>query len=564
MTSSPSKSGYKWWEGDDKTKRLYTELLAEKIARSPKKTLKTNSTLTRSVSSCSDLRSRIQALEHQGSSPPSSPIKRSASIRSLSSLEESDSSHNGTGKKYTFETVTIDTLAKHEYIKSPKKKPFGSKESSSSSSSSSSPSPPTSGSDEEYEKKRFSMRKTYDMKEKVPRATSGFHGDQKNGFQGDEKKNPWAWSSKESTVTGNNPDRWSLSFSDKGKGPATPTKSCFSPKTSPRLSSIDSDLWMKPNPMFMLMTSSQKPELKSFGCPDNSKAIATTSTQSDVTKERFLKSKSKLDEVPEYKSSSSEYDVADGASSDGGSGDRAKNSSITFKTQGFNSQKYNFQSSSSNDEDSGRNDKETGFMKSVKKREIQAGDDSKKVQENARVKFNHVDEVEGQIDINQITKKFQALCEEVEQLEFKMFEFSDDIRKLKIGIGLKDDSTNSENQVSEIKHHYKHAFTLAAGKDLLSERATARALLMKQYSSPSKSPRSISKLLQDTGIDKEMAEADARRSQVLEEELRKINEKDLTEDEIQEVLRSAKAKYIDRSNYLEDIGFSIKKDRKKG
>lgn len=55
---------------------------------------------------------------------------------------------------------------------------------------------------------------------------------------------------------------------------------------------------------------------------------------------------------------------------------------------------------------------------------------------------------------------------------------------------------------------------------------------------------------------------DAKKTKVLEEELRKINEKDLTDDEIQDVLRNAKAKYIDRPNYLEDIGFG--NSRKKG
>ena len=380
------------------------------------------------------------------------------------------------------------------------------------------------------------------------------------------RRRNWAWSSKE--TTGGNTDRWSLSSKDKGKGPATPTKSCFSPKTSPRISSLDSDTWMNPNPMFMLMTSSQKPELKSFGLTE---ATAKTSAQDgvDVAKDKFSKRKSKLDEVPEYKSSSSDEDVADGASSDGMSGrERAKNLGKTFKVQEFSSPKFSFRRANLSDKKGERNENndknDKGKMKLDGKKEGQARDESKKAQENGKVKLNHVDEVEEQIDINQIAKRFQALCEEVEQLEFKMFEFSDDIHKLKIGIGLKDDGKESENLNALAKHSYKHAFTLAAGKDLLSERATARALLLKQYSSPSKSPRSISKLLQDTGVDKEMAEADAKRSQALEEELRKINEKDLTEDEIQEVLRSAKSKYIDRPNYLEDIGFNFKRHRKKG
>jgi hypothetical protein len=575
MTSSPSKSGYKWWESDDKTKRLYTELLAEKIAKSPKKTAKT-STLTRSLSSCSDLRSRIQALEYKGS-PPGSPIKRSPSIRSLTSPEDSDTSQTSSAQKYTFETVTMDTLAKYEYIKSPKKKPFGSKDSSSSSSSmSSSPSPPTSGSDEEYEKKKsLSLQKTYDVKERMLRETTAFHE-----MSGHNKKS-WAWSTNDNAPS--NQDRWSLSSKDMsrvgggGKSPAMPTKNSLSPKASPRFSSHDSDAWMRPNPMFMLMTSSQNPELKSFGLSDNTKPPGTSSSKTVSTKERFSKSTSKLEEVPEYKSYSSEETSTDDTRSGGSSSFRARTMGRTFKKDSEerpsnDSQNFNFKRASSSDKKIGSSEDDNkiwtrALNTSYEKDNDKPSEESKKNQDKGTVKVNPVDQIKGDLDVNQITKRFQSLCEEVEQLEFKMYEFSDDIHKLKIGIGIKNKDDNNKTdsvEPGQFKHQYKHAFTLSAGKDLLSERVTARALLMRQYASPSKSPRSIAKLLQGTGIDKEMAEADACKSKALEEELRKINKKDLTEDEIQEVLRSAKSKYIDSPNYLEDVGFSIRNQRKKG
>lgn len=481
MASSPAKPSYKWWESDDKTKRLYTELLAEKIAKSPKKS---GSTLVRSASSCSDLRSRLEALEGKGT-PPASPVKRSTSIRSLTSLEETGSIQQSP-RKYTFETVTMDTLAKYEYIKSPKKKPLGSTPSLSStslSSLSSSPSPaPSSGSDEEYDKK-IANWKTYE------RSSSS------SSKEDDSPRNiTKSWSFQGYDKNARDQERWNSlgkgKSNDRDKNPTTPTRGGLPPKSTPQ----DPDK-RKSSPMFMLMTSSSKPELKSFGGKSYD-----TGTGSPARKERQY---SKLTEVPEYGSSSSGESLDDRSSDSSDSG-RATERAIS---RGKGDRAYRTPKS------------ERDCLVTVKESDNNNNmsvNDTKAIQNNNSNKATSkapkpVQSDEEEMDINQISKKFQALCEEVEQLEFKMSEFASDIQKLKRSIGIKDkEGVNTE--IGSPKHHFRHAFTLAAGKDLLSERATARALLMRQYSSPTKSPRNISKLLKDTGIDKEMAEVSITKS----------------------------------------------------
>ncbi|KAK3739724.1 hypothetical protein QZH41_005049 [Actinostola sp. cb2023] len=549
MKGSPSKTGYKWWETDDKTKRLYTELLAEKIAKSPKK-----STLTRSASSCSDLRSRLEALEGKGT-PPTSPVKRASSIRSLTSPEETNTVVQHSPRKYTFETVTMDTLAKYEYIKSPKKKPLGTKEPSSSSSLSSlslssSPVPSTSGSDEEYEKKGFAW-KTYEVN-RSPGTSSREDGSERNEIK------PWKF--RDNDKNAREQERWS--FTSKGKtnedkAPTTPTRGSLPPKATPK----ESDKWT-PNPMFMLMTSSSKPELKSFGGKTNNEG--TGSPTLSTRKERISKVSSKLDEVPEYGSSSSGDNMDD-------CGDRSSGNRVMERTFAHGREEKSSYSNPRNltkttskatmgvvpksTQDTNTKAKET--TRDFKVSKYHKPTDDQQVND----KTSQQNPTEEELDVNQITKKFQALCEEVEQLEFKMFEFSNDIHKLKLSIGIKD-KDGVEKELESPKHHYSYAFTLAAGKDLLSDRVTARALLMRQYSSPTKSPRNIAKLLRDTGLDKEMTEADACKTKALEEELRKINVKDLTDDEIQHILRNAKAKYIENPNYLENTAFG--RNSKKG
>lgn len=475
MTSSPSKSSYKWWETDDKTKRLYTELLAEKIAKSPKKSA---SKLTRSASSCTDLRSRLEALEGKGN-PQGSPVKRASSIRSLTSLDEIGSTPQSP-RKYTFETVTMDTLEKYEYIKSPKKKSLSSSPSSTSLSSLSSSSPaPSSGSDEEYDKKVSSWRTSSSSSRESDRSDSKpwmFKGNDKNT----KEQERWSYLTK----GGNN---------ERDKTPTTPTKGGLASKST----SKESDKW-KPNPMFMLMTSSSKPEFKSFG------GKTYDATGSPIRKKI---SASKLSEVPEYGSLSSSEDSSDSGRATGRSYTRAREETQSKPTTSYQR----------NDliglKEARKNNDNTAAAKEA----MDLPNNTKQATKNLSSSGD-----EDELDINQITKKFQALCETVEQLEFKMFEFSNDIQKLKHSIGIKEKDDGNLIEIGSPKHHFRHGFTLAAGKDLLAERATARALLMRQYSSPSKSPRNISKLMKDTGIDKEMAEVDANKTKALEEELRKV------------------------------------------
>lgn len=498
MTSSPSKPSYKWWESDDKTKRLYTELLAEKIAKSPKKSA---STLMKSASSCSDLRSRLEALEGKGT-PPGSPVKRSSSIRSLTSSDKINSAQQSP-KKYTFETVTMDTLAKYEYIKSPKKKALGSMSSPLSSSastsslsslSSPSPGPPSSGSDEEYDKKISSWR----MYERKSSSSSSSSVSSREDDSIDSK--PWMF--KGNDKNSKEQERWGYltkgSNNERCKQPTTPSKGGLSSK-----STTDSDKW-KPNSMFMLMTSSSKPELKSFGA----KAY---DTGTPLRKERSV---SKLSEVPEYSSSSSD-DSSDSGRATTRSFTRAKD-----EVQNKSSTSYQRNDLISFKETRKDNNKNSNTNNDAldERREFRSMNTTN---EDTKPKASTGDEDE-ELDIAQITKKFHALCETVEQLEFKMFEFSNDIQKLKHSMGMKDKDRDNHVEINSPKHHFRHSFTLSAGKDLLSERSTARALLMRQYASPSKSPMNISKLMKDTGIDKEMAEADASKTKVLEDELRKV------------------------------------------
>ena len=115
MAAAPSFPTYKWWETDDKTKRLYTELLAEKLS-SPRKSGAT--TLSRKPSNGKDARSQLT------SSPKHDMPKVNFSCDERNSRKSKEEKGEGEDKsgKYTFETITIDTLAKYEYIKSPRKR----------------------------------------------------------------------------------------------------------------------------------------------------------------------------------------------------------------------------------------------------------------------------------------------------------------------------------------------------------------------------------------------------------------------------------------------------------
>lgn len=120
MAKAPSFPTYKWWETDDKTKRLYTELLAEKLS-SPRKT--SSSSLSRKPSNGKDIGARFTSSPKRNldSDAHSSKVTESSRTAEVKNKEEEEDEEKKFGK-YTFETITIDTLAKYDYIKSPKKR----------------------------------------------------------------------------------------------------------------------------------------------------------------------------------------------------------------------------------------------------------------------------------------------------------------------------------------------------------------------------------------------------------------------------------------------------------
>lgn len=62
------------------------------------------------------------------------------------------------------------------------------------------------------------------------------------------------------------------------------------------------------------------------------------------------------------------------------------------------------------------------------------------------------------------------------------------------------------------------------------------------------------------GTSKEEAMAELKKNKALNEIVCKIKEQELSEDDIQEILRCAKDKYIDKPNYLEEIGYGREND----
>ncbi|EDO29613.1 predicted protein [Nematostella vectensis] len=650
MTSSPAKANYKWWETDDKTKRLYTELIAEKLSKSSPK--KTKPTLTRSLSDV-NFRARSSHINREKLNPTSDPEIPSSSPNDNhfpgSPGEQPFSPRNyqtaaGSGnlgaallspaKKYTFETITMDTLAKYEYIKSPKKvrsvpcspassrlaspssssSPLASSSSSegeneeeknsalpgsprnyglpkatglskgkwswnvmtptktgqnASPSSSSSPLPSSSSSSEEETEKRDSFflgsprnygspkatgtsKGEWKLNSKSPATTenSTFHSSSSsqltsrggseegyakkdslslestskygNGLQRSSSltKGKWSWNVTTPKTDQNNntqPSRNAIQTSLR-----TPTKPDNSQE---KTKGFDSSSWMKPNPRFMFMASS--PERKTFG--DEARASCKDPSEEEPMTERKSKEKSsamlrKHEEVPEYKAS------GESSTDDSGTEENTLNVNALEKLL-------------TKKDESGETERSGS--------KVQTRDTSK------------------ELDISEINKKFQSLCEEVEQLEFKMYEFSDDIHKLKMSMGMKESSEANQVEYDRVglasvehKQRYKHSFTFAAGKDLLADHQTAHALLMRKHASPCKSPRAV-KILLDAGMEKEITESEKRRDKELEEQMKKINETEMSSEEIQKLLKAARLKY-ENPNFLEERGIKIKTERTKG
>ncbi|XP_022789219.1 uncharacterized protein LOC111328935 [Stylophora pistillata] len=430
MAAAPSFPTYKWWETDDKTKRLYTELLAEKLS-SPRKSGSTN--LSRKPSNGKDTKSQLT------SSPKHDIPKVNFSCgerNSRKSKEEKGEREDKSGK-YTFETITIDTLAKYEYIKSPRKRAASTV--------------PVSF---------FESTEKPDSKEVIKAATSGY----KDNKEVIEKLLPTSKESKEDKPT---------QFS---------------------------------NGQFLISQkfASTKNELQ---------GLKNESDEKDASKNGPLMKKdkpsqAKLVEIPEYTSSESSESSADETVLLGAS--NAKKTVTPLK--------------------------------------------SKEPQDNKKT-----GEVDKPLKIEELSTKFQFLSEEVAQLEFKMFEFSDDIKKLKQAMGFKDTKPeNYEKEKTSTKQPTvvkTNEFGITRSKSFThADKFNSKALLMKQNASPSKMLAAktgglLSEKLPLEGTSKEDAMAELKKNGALTEIINKIKEQEFSEDEIQEILRCAKDKYVNKPQW---------------
>ncbi|XP_068704812.1 micronuclear linker histone polyprotein-like [Montipora foliosa] len=431
MAAAPNYPTYKWWETDDKTKRLYTELLAEKLS-SPRKTPG-----SRTVSNGKDTGAR------QTSSPKRSPESdthtsdvtdmhvhvEGALVKNNKEKQDEDNKFG----KYTFETITIDTLAKYDYIKSPKKRA-------------------------------------------APTVPISF-------FEQSNKSN-----NNSKPGTGDNKDKNAEKLVDRT------SKGQFFFK-SQKLSSAEKE------------TKSHDEE--------NQTSIVRDGSRRDKPSRAM-----KLEEIPEYTSSSSE--------------NSADETVVRVKTTTYR--------------------KEENKAQSPEK-------DSKEVSKNKQPNKNNQP-----LKIEELSSKFQLLSEEVAQLEFKMFEFSDDIQKLKQSMGFKsgdvEDKTADRSSGTEEKNEFRvtrqKSFTFA-------DRFNHKAMLMKKQASPSKMlatkpGKPFPGKSTPEGTSKEEAMAELKKNEALNEIVCKIKEQELSEDDIQEILRCAKDKYIHKPNYLEEIGYGREND----
>ena len=430
MAAAPNFPTYKWWETDDKTKRLYTELLAEKLS-SPRKT--SGSSLRRTQSNGKDVGARLT------SSPKHDTPSLNVNSTEKGLVKNNKEKKEDTDKcgKYTFETITIDTLAKYEYIKSPRK-----------------------------------------------RAATTL---------------PVSFFEQTANQTGSAKDN--KECRDKIAAPKAPSDVTLSSGQyliSQKLSSAKNELQ----------------ELKS-GVGEKDK----DNKGAGMKKEKHLRAM-KLEEIPEYTSSESSESSAD---------ETVLIGKATVKEEGKKSQTLLTESKEAN-------------------------------------KTKPASKTDQPLKIEELSSKFQILSEEVAQLEFKMFEFSDDIQKLKENMGFKDADNESKKEDKHSTVDKKNEYGMTRQKSFTyADKFNSKALLMKQQASPSKMlavkpvmflPGKLT--LESTS--KEDAMAELKKNSALNEIISKIKEQDFSEDDIQEILRCAKDKYIDKPNYLEELGFSRKSD----
>lgn len=444
MAAGPSFPTYKWWETDDKTKRLYTELLAEKLS-SPRKT--GTSTLSRKPSNGKDVKTQLTSSPKRDTSKVIANPEEGGSRKSKSDKRETEDNYG----KYTFETITMDTLAKYEYIKSPRKR--------------AATTIPVSF---------FESTEKADCTDVHVTAKGGY----KDNKERIDKFLPPLNESKEGTTAASSNGHYLI---------------------SQKLSSAKNDLQG-------LKTMPDEQET-------NKKVAAVKKA-----------SRAKLAEIPEYTSSESSESSADETAL-------------------------------------------LGIGSSMKKSQTLP-----KPKDDTDNKCTQSDNTDKPLKIEELTTKYQFLSDEVAQLEFKMFEFSDDIKKLKQAMGFKTEvkredskmeTTDTKGNKSEVKTNdygitRQKSFTYA-------DKFNSKAMLMKQQASPSKmlavKPGGLlaAKIsMECTG--KEDAMAELKKNGALSEIINKIKEQEFSEDEMQEILRCAKDKYVDKPNYLQELGYGRKND----
>lgn len=444
MAAGPSFPTYKWWETDDKTKRLYTELLAEKLS-SPRKT--GTSTLSRKPSNGKDVKTQLTSSPKRDTSKVIANPEEGGSRKSKSDKRETEDNYG----KYTFETITMDTLAKYEYIKSPRK--------------------------------RAATTIPVSFFESTEKADcTDVHVTAKGGYKDNKER------------------------IDKFLPPLNETKEGTTAASSNGHYLISQKLSSAKNDLQGLKTLPDEKET-------NKKVAAVKKA-----------SRAKLAEIPEYTSSESSESSADETAL-------------------------------------------LGIGSSMKK--SQTLPKSKDATDN---KCTQSDNIDKPLKIEELTTKYQFLSDEVAQLEFKMFEFSDDIKKLKQAMGFKTEDKREDSKMetrdtkgnkSEVKTNdygitRQKSFTYA-------DKFNSKAMLMKQQASPSKmlavKPGGLlaAKIsMECTG--KEDAMAELKKNGALSEIINKIKEQEFSEDEIQEILRCAKDKYVDKPNYLQELGYGRKND----
>ena len=444
MAAGPSFPTYKWWETDDKTKRLYTELLAEKLS-SPRKT--GTSTLSRKPSNGKDVKTQLTSSPKRDTSKVIANPEEGGSRKSKSDKRETEDNYG----KYTFETITMDTLAKYEYIKSPRK--------------------------------RAATTIPVSFFESTEKADcTDVHVTAKGGYKDNKER------------------------IDKFLPPLNETKEGTTAASSNGHYLISQKLSSAKNDLQGLKTMPDEKET-------NKKVAAVKKA-----------SRAKLAEIPEYTSSESSESSADETAL-------------------------------------------LGMGSSMKKSQTLP-----KPKDDTDNKCTQSDNTDKPLKIEELTTKYQFLSDEVAQLEFKMFEFSDDIKKLKQAMGFKtevkrEDSkmekTDTKGNKSEVKTNdygitRQKSFTYA-------DKFNSKAMLMKQQASPSKmlavKPGGLlaAKISMECN-GKEDAMAELKKNGALSEIINKIKEQEFSEDEIQEILRCAKDKYVDKPNYLQELGYGRKND----